>query len=260
MEVVVLDSAESAARFVANAVVRLVQRNPRAVLGLATGSSPALVYADLSARCQRGEVSFAGTLMFLLDEYIGLPVGHPQAYATVIDAELTGHLDVPAGAVHGLNPQAPDVEEECRRYERAIVTAGGIDLQILGIGRDGHIGFNEPGSSLGSRTRIKTLAHRTRQDNARFFDSDEEVPHHVLTQGLATISEARHLVLIATGQAKADAVAAAVEGPVSAFCPASVLQLHPHVTVVLDELAASKLRLRDYFRETYAAKPVWQDI
>jgi glucosamine-6-phosphate deaminase len=259
MEVVVLGSAEAAARFVADAVARLLLRNRHAVLGLATGSSPVLVYAELVARCQRGEVSFAGAQAFLLDEYVGLPDGHQQSYATVIEAALTGLVDLPSGAVHGLDPRAPDIEAECRRYERAITAAGGIDFQILGIGRDGHIGFNEPGSSLGSRTRIKTLAHRTRQDNARFFGA-EEVPRHVLTQGLATISEAKHIVLIALGAAKAGAVAAAVEGPVTAVCPASVLQLHPHVTVVLDEPAASALQLREYFQETYAAKPEWQDI
>ena len=260
MEVVILDSAEAGARFVADAVVGLLHRDPRAVLGLATGSSPLLVYAELVARCRRGEVSFAGAQAFLLDEYVGLPVGHRQAYGTVIEAELTGHVDLPPGAVHGLDPGAPDVEAECRRYEDTIRAAGGIDLQLLGIGRDGHIGFNEPGSSLGSRTRIKTLAHRTREDNARFFDVGEQVPRHVLTQGLATIRDARHLVLVAAGPHKADAVAAAVEGPVTAVCPASVLQLHPHVTVVLDGPAASRLRLRDYFQETYAAKPPWQDI
>ncbi len=131
-------------------------------------------------------------------------------------------------------------------------------MQLLGIGTDGHIGFNEPGSSLASRTRVKTLTQQTRDDNARFFDSVDEVPHHVLTQGLGTILDAGHLVLIATGAAKADAVAAAVEGPVSAFCPASVLQLHPHVTLVVDELAADQLKLADYYRFAAANKPDWQ--
>lgn len=260
MEVVILETAEIGARFVADAVVRVLRRDPRAVLGLATGSSPLLVYAELVSRCKQGEVSFAGATVFLLDEYVGLPVGHPQAYATVIDTVLTGQVDLPAGAVHGLDPTATDVPAECSHYEESIRSAGGIELQLLGIGRDGHLGFNEPGSSLGSRTRLKTLTHRTREDNARFFDAGGEVPRHVLTQGLATISEARHLVLLASGGSKADAVAAAVEGPVAAICPASVLQLHPHVTVVLDAPAASKLRLHDYFRETYAAKPAWQDI
>ena len=260
MEVVILEDPAAGSRFVADAIVRLLRRKPAAVLGLATGSSPVLVYADLVERCRRGEVSFAAARAFLLDEYVGLPAGHPQRYASVIATDLTAHLDLPGGAVHGLDGDAADIELECRGYEAAIAAAGGIDLQILGIGRDGHIGFNEPGSSLGSRTRLKTLTERTRHDNQRFFADADDVPRHVLTQGLATISSARHLVLLAAGAGKADAVAAAVEGPVSAFCPASVLQLHPHVTVVLDEPAASELRLRDYYRETFAAKPSWQEV
>lgn len=147
---------------------------------------------------------------------------------------------------------------EARRYEEAIRAAGGVDVQLLGIGTDGHIGFNEPGSSLSSRTRTKTLTPQTRADNARFFADDEDVPIHVLTQGLGTILEAGHLVMVATGAAKAAAVASAVEGPVSAFCPASVLQWHPHVTFVVDEAAAADLRLADYYRFTMRHKPDWQ--
>ena len=146
------------------------------------------------------------------------------------------------------------------RYEALIEAAGGIDVQLLGIGSDGHLAFNEPGSSLASRTRIKTLTAQTRKDNARFFGSAEEVPTHVLTQGLGTILRARHLLLIATGDGKADAVAAAVEGPVSASCPGSVLQLHPHVTVLLDPAAAARLQRLEYYREVYAAKPAWQGL
>jgi glucosamine-6-phosphate deaminase len=161
----------------------------------------------------------------------------------------------------GPDGTAEDVQAACAAYDRALAEAGGVDLQLLGIGTDGHIGFNEPCSSLASRTRIKTLTEQTRIDNARFFDGDiEQVPHHVITQGIGTILEARHLVLLATGEGKADAVAATVEGPVAAVCPASALQLHPHATVVVDEAAASKLKLADYFRHTYAGKPDWQGI
>jgi len=131
---------------------------------------------------------------------------------------------------------------------------------LLGIGSDGHIGFNEPGSSLGSRTRVKTLTATTRADNARFFDSPDDVPRHVVTQGLGTILDARHLLLIATGAAKAAPIAAAVEGPVSAFCPASVLQLHAHATIVVDEAAAARLELAEYYRDTYRNKPPWQPL
>ena len=149
----------------------------------------------------------------------------------------------------------------CAAYEKAIIDAGGVDLQILGIGTDGHVGFNEPGSSLASRTRLKTLTEQTRADNARFFAGDiNAVPHHCLTQGLGTIVQARHIVLIATGRAKADAVHQLVEGPVSAMWPATILQHHPHVTVLIDNSAASRLQLGDYFRSTYAAKPAWQGL
>ena len=153
-----------------------------------------------------------------------------------------------------------DLVAACRAYENAIAAAGGVDLQLLGVGADGHIAFNEPGSSLGSRTRLKTLTHQTREDNARFFGSVDDVPRHVLTQGVGTILEARHLVLVASGAGKAEPVAKVIEGPVTAMVPGSALQLHPHVTVVVDEAAASALALSDYYRETWAAKPPWQGL
>jgi glucosamine-6-phosphate deaminase len=154
--------------------------------------------------------------------------------------------------------RAGDIEAACTAYDDAILAAGGVDIQILGIGANGHIGFNEPTSSFGSRTRIKTLAPRTRADNARFFAAPGEVPTHCLTQGLGTILEARELVLVAQGEAKAAAVAAAVEGPLTSMCPGSALQLHPRASVVVDEAAGSRLRLADYYRHTYALKPPWQ--
>jgi len=228
---------------------------PGAVLGLATGSSPVPVYAELLRRQASGELSFDGVRGFTLDEYIGLPRSHPQSYHSVIRRELT---DAAGLVVDGPDGEADDIQAEAARYEAAIAAAGGIDVQLLGIGTDGHIGFNEPGSSLASRTRVKTLTPQTRSDNARFFASIDEVPVHVLTQGLGTILEARHLVMIATGTGKAEAVAAAVEGPVSASCPASVLQLHPHVTFVVDEPAAAELAHTDYYRFAAAHKPPWQ--
>jgi glucosamine-6-phosphate deaminase len=248
------------AELAASAVVRLVSGKPDAVLGLATGSSPLGVYAELIRRCEAGEVSFARARGFLLDEYVGLPADHPQAYRSVIRHELGERVDFAPGAVTGPDGTADDIAAACSSYEEMIRAAGGVDLQLLGIGTDGHIGFNEPGSSLASRTRIKTLTEQTRADNARFFASPDDVPRHVVTQGLGTISDARHLVLLATGQAKADAVCAMVEGPVSALCPASVLQLHPHASVLVDEAAASRLRLAGYYRETYAGKPAWQGL
>ena len=162
--------------------------------------------------------------------------------------------------MHSPDGGAADIPAACEAYERAIAAAGGVDLQLLGVGTDGHIGFNEPGSSLASRTRLKTLTAQTRRDNARFFGGEDEVPHHVVTQGIGTILAARHLVLVAMGAAKAEPVAAAVEGPVTAFVPASALQLHPHVSVVVDEAAAAGLRLAGYYRESFAGKPPWQGL
>ncbi len=244
----------------ADAVETLVQRRPDAVLGLATGSSPLGVYDELASRCATGNLSLRRARAFLLDEYVGLPPEHPCAYRQVIEQELVRRVDIDPAAVLGPHGGREDLGAACQDYEHAIREAGGIDVQLLGIGTDGHIAFNEPGSSLGSRTRIKTLTARTRQDNSRFFPSLGQVPRHVLTQGLATIGEARHLVLLATGLAKADAVAAAVEGPVSARCPASVLQLHPHATILLDEPAASRLELASYYRECFEGKPSWQGL
>lgn len=223
-------------------------------LGLATGSSPEPAYADLVRRHHEEGLSFDRCRGFLLDEYVGIPADHPQSYARVIHRALSGLVGL---RVTGPDGTASDLREEGVAYERTIREVGGIDVQLLGVGRDGHLGFNEPGSSLTSRTRVKTLTEQTRVDNARFFD-DREVPHHVLTQGLGTILDARHLVLVATGAAKAEAVAAAVEGPLTASCPASVLQWHPHVTVVLDEAAAVGLLRAGYYRATHANKPEWQ--
>jgi glucosamine-6-phosphate deaminase len=230
------------------------------VLGLATGSSPLGVYQLLAERHRAGEVSFSAASGFLLDEYVGLPAEHPQRYRSVIGDVFEQYVDFAPGAVRGPDGNAVDLPGACARYEAAIEAAGGVDVQLLGIGTDGHIAFNEPTSSLSSRTRVKTLTEQTRADNARFFDSPEDVPRHVLTQGLGTISDARHVILIATGAGKAAAVQAMVEGPVSAHCPASVLQLHRHATILLDDAAASSLSLRDYYRETYAHKPSWQGL
>jgi glucosamine-6-phosphate deaminase len=257
---VIVAGPEDAGAVVAEAVCELVARRPSAVLGLATGSSPLPAYRELARRAAEGRVSLARATAFLLDEYVGLPRGHPQSYRAVIERDLSGSIDIPPDAVHGPDGGAADLAAECEAYEAAISAAGGIDLQILGIGVDGHIGFNEPISSLGSRTRLKTLTAQTRRDNARFFASLDEVPRHVITQGIGTILEARHLVLIATGASKADAVAQAVEGPLTAMVPASALQLHPHATVVVDEAAAARLALADYYRETLAAKPPWQPL
>ena len=257
-EVVIVADREAAGRLVAEEIARLVRANPQTVLGLATGSTPLPVYQALRDTLQGIDVSQVRG--FALDEYVGIDPAHHESYRSVISREVVeplgltpGNINVPSGAVDGIEHAGAD-------YEELIVAAGGIDLQILGIGTDGHIGFNEPGSSFSSRTRVKTLTEQTRSDNARFFDSKDEVPMHCITQGLGTILRARHLVLLAFGEGKADAVAAAVEGPLSASMPASAIQMHEHATVIVDEAAASKLTRADYYTYTYANKPAWQGI
>lgn len=257
---VVIGPVQELASLAADAVELALGRRPDPVIGLATGSSPLAVYDELARRHTQG-LSFAHVRAFLLDEYVGLAPGHPQAYRTVIQRDVVDRLDIPDRAVLGPDGAAADLPAASAAYEDAIAAAGGVDVQILGVGTDGHIAFNEPGSSLASRTRVKTLTEQTRRDNARFFDGDvEAVPRHVLTQGLGTILQARHLVLVASGRGKAEAVHQLVEGPVSAMWPGSVLQLHPHVSVLVDEAAAGRLQLADYYRETWRAKPAWQRL
>ena len=243
-EVVILDSREAAGELGAEFVARLVARKPDAVLGLATGSTPLPLWHALAARA----LDLSRVRGFALDEYIGLPPGHPESYRAVITREVVEPLGLTPSLVHVPGDDGGPVEGAGERYEAAIAAAGGVDLQVLGIGRTGHIGFNEPGSSLASATRVKTLTEQTRIDNGRFFDSLDEVPRHCLTQGLGTILRARHLLLFAFGEAKAGAIAGAVEGPVSSSLPGSAIQLHPLVTVIVDEAAASQLEHADYYR------------
>ncbi|MCP2030101.1 glucosamine-6-phosphate deaminase [Okibacterium sp. HSC-33S16] len=257
-EVVIVENSRAAGELVAGAILALVASKKDAVLGLATGSTPLPVYEALATRA--AEADFSQVSGFALDEYVGLPASHPESYRSVITREVVEPVGLDPQRVHVPNGATETIETAGADYERALEAAGGVDLQILGIGTDGHIGFNEPGSSFASLTRVKTLTERTRADNARFFDSPDDVPMHCITQGLGTILRARHLVLLAFGEGKADAVAAALEGPLAAILPGSAIQLHPHATVVLDEAAASKLRLADYYRYTYNNKPTWQGI
>ncbi len=250
MEVLLLPDERAIGAHAADAIETLVRRRPEAVLGLATGSSPLSAYRELVARHRAGHgPSYAHVRTFNLDEYVGLPVGHPQSYRTTIARELTDALGIEPEMVHGPDAEPDGLSTAGARYERALAAAGGVDLQLLGIGSDGHIAFNEPGSSLASRTRLTLLTEQTRRDNARFFGAVDDVPRHALTQGLGTILDARQIVLMAIGEAKAAAVATAVEGPVTASCPASVLQHHPNVSVLLDEAAASRLERVTYYRE-----------
>ncbi|MDR2374238.1 MAG: glucosamine-6-phosphate deaminase [Bifidobacteriaceae bacterium] len=261
MEVVILESKQEIAALAGDVIEELLAGKPNAVLGLATGSSPLALYDELVERHRAGRVSFARARAFMLDEYVGLAPDHPQRYRNVIEAEIASRVDFAPGAVSGPDGNAADLMAACRAYDEAIRGAGGIDVQILGVGADGHVAFNEPGSSLSSRTRPKTLTRQTVADNARFFGGDESaVPRHVVTQGLGTIMEARHLVLMALGRSKAEAVHQMVEGAVCALWPASVLQFHPHATVLLDAEAASRLQLATYYRQVYAGKPAWQGL
>lgn len=257
MEIVILDSAAAVGAHAGSRIAALVERTPDAVLGLATGSSPLGVYADLATRAAAG-VDFSRVRGFALDEYVGIPLEHPESYASVIHRDVIEPLGLDPARVRVPDGRAADLRRACDDYEAAIVAAGGVDLQILGIGVNGHIGFNEPTSSLASRTRIKTLAPETREANARFFADPDDVPTHCVTQGLGTIMDAREIVLVAQGAAKAAAIAAIVEGPVSSMWPGSILQHHPRVHVVLDEAAAGDLRLSDYYRYTFDFKPSWQ--
>lgn len=251
MRVLILPDRGAATARAADLIGEALARQPESVLGLATGGTMEPLYAEFAARHRRGEVSFARTRSFNLDEYVGLAPGHPQSYHRYMREHLFGRVDFAHGATRLPDGSAPDPHAEAEAYEAAIAVAGGIDLQLLGLGRNGHIGFNEPTSSLNSRTRVKTLAESTRRANARFFGAGEEPPRYAITMGLATILDAHEALLLAVGAEKAEAVRATVEGPVSAFTPGSVLQLHRRVTVVLDREAAGELRLRDYYHEVH---------
>ena len=259
MEVIICPDGAEVARLGAGYIARArLECGPEIVLGVATGSSPLAMYQELTRMVRSGELDLSRASAFALDEYVGLAPGHPQSYAEVIRRTVTEPLGLDSERVHVPDGSASDVEGAARDYEASIARAGGIDVQILGIGSNGHIGFNEPTSSLTSRTRIKTLTERTRRDNARFFSGTDEVPTHCLTQGLGTIMDAGRLLLLAQGEHKAAAVAAAVEGPITAMVPGSILQFHRFATVIVDEAAASELRLADYYRFTFERKPEWQ--
>ena len=257
-EVVIVPDAATAGGLAADEIARLIRRDPGAVLGLATGSTPLAVYDALRSRLVGADV--ARVRGFALDEYVGLAPAHPQSYRSVITREVVEPLGLDPARVRIPDGSLEGIEHAGEDYERALVDAGGVDLQLLGIGTDGHIGFNEPGSSFASLTRVKTLTMQTREDNARFFDSVDDVPRQCITQGLGTILRARHLVLLAFGEGKAEAVAGAVEGPLTASLPGSAIQLHPHATVIVDDAAASALRFAEYYRYTFAHKPDWQGL
>ena len=256
MEIIIQPTAAEANRVAARLFAEVIRRKAGAVLGMATGGTPLELYRELVAL----KLDWRKVTTFNLDEYVGIPPDHAQSYHHFMWENLFRHVNIAKANAHIPDGLAKDIPKFCAKYERQIRAACGLDLQLLGIGTDGHIGLNEPTSSLASRTRIKTLTPQTRRDNARFFGSESAVPHHCITMGIGTILEARHCVLLAFGKNKARAIAEAVEGPVMAMNPASALQLHPKVTVFLDAASAAKLKLQDYYRWIYDHKPDWQKI
>ncbi|HET6409569.1 MAG TPA: glucosamine-6-phosphate deaminase [Chthoniobacteraceae bacterium] len=258
MEIVIQPTPEAASIIGANIIANLVHDRPDCVLGLATGGTPLAMYRELVRMHREEGLDFSKVTTFNLDEYVGLDPKHPQSYHAFMWENLFGHINISPDRVHIPDGLASDIPEFCREYEESIRRAGGIDLQVLGIGTEGHIGFNEKSSSLASRTRIKTLTPQTRRDNARYFGDADDVPMHVITMGVGSIMDARQVLMLAFGEAKAQAIADAVEGSISAMNPASMLQMHPVAKALLDEPAASKLSLTEYYRWVYDHKPQWQ--
>jgi len=261
MEIIICPTEARVGEIGAAKVAQLARRvGPAVVLGVATGSSPLATYEGLARLVASRDLDLGQASAFALDEYVGLPIDHPLSYHDTIHRTVTVPLGLDPARVHVPDGDPTRLSTAGERYEAAIAAAGGVDVQILGVGTNGHVGFNEPSSSLSSRTRVKTLTAGTRADNARFFDSPDEVPHHCVTQGLGTILDARAVVLVATGAHKAAAIAAIVEGPVTAMWPGSVLQMHQHATIVVDEAAAAGLKLADYYKQIYAELPDWQRL
>lgn len=249
MQVIIKANYDEMSREGAQIVKSRLLKKPNLVLGLATGTTPLGLYRELIRMHREEGLSFSHVVTFNLDEYLGLPPEHEQSYNFFMMENLFKHIDINPKNIHIPDGRTKpvDVEEYCEWYESRIRKVGGIDLQVLGIGRDGHIGFNEPGSSLGSRTRVKTLTEETIQDNSRFFNKPSEVPVYSITMGVGTIMEAKEIMLLASGKNKASAIATAIEGGVTAQVTASVLQLHRRVIVILDEDAASLLKRKDYY-------------
>jgi len=254
MRVIVEPTKEGVSRRAAQFVASLVRKRPNCVLGLATGGTPLGMYAELIRMHREEGLDFSRVVTFNLDEYVGLAATHPQSYRYFMQQNLFDHINIDPRDTHVPDGRALDFEAYCEQYERLISDEGGIDLQVLGIGSDGHIAFNEPGSSLGSRTRLKSLTEETVRDNARFFGSEEAVPRLAITMGVGTILESRQCLLLAAGAHKAKAIRETIEGPITAQITASALQLHRDVIAILDEEAARLLERRDYYLEVEKAQ------
>ena len=252
MRLIIEKDYDALSKWAADYVIKRINEfNPtpehRFVLGLPTGSSPIGMYKELVKACKEGRVSFKNVVTFNMDEYCGLPESHPESYHSFMANNLFNHIDCPKENIHILNGNAENLDEECARYEELIRQAGGVDLFLGGIGPDGHIAFNEPCSSLSSRTRIKTLTSDTIIANSRFFDNDvNKVPKNALTVGVGTVLDAREVLILVNGHNKARALQAAVEGPVTQMWTISALQLHKHGIIVCDEAATDELKVGTY--------------
>lgn len=255
MEVIIKENYEEMSKEAAEIIRDAIHLKPNLVLGLATGSTPIGTYKELIRMYEAGELDFSKVVTFNLDEYVGLPPTHDQSYHYFMHENLFNHININPANVHVPSGVVGDFSSYCQWYEDEIAKAGGVDVQVLGIGSDGHIGFNEPGSSLASRTRIVTLTEETIRDNSRFFESMDDVPKFAITMGVGTILEAGLCLLLANGEKKADPVAALVEGPITSQVTASALQMHPNAIVIIDEDAASELKRVDYYKWTYENKP-----
>jgi len=255
MQVIIKDTYEEISREAAEIIRDAIHLKPNLVLGLATGSTPIGTYKELIRMYEAGALDFSKVITFNLDEYVGLPTTHDQSYYYFMHENLFNHININPTNVHVPSGVVKDFSRYCQWYEEEIKRAGGVDVQVLGIGSDGHIGFNEPGSSLASRTRIVTLTEETIRDNSRFFEKESDVPRFAITMGVGTIMEARHCLLLANGAKKAEPVAALVEGPITSQVTASALQMHPRATVIVDSAAASKLKRINYYKWTYANRP-----
>ena len=260
MEIIIKATAEAVHEEAAQILAAQSRRKPDSVLGLATGSTPVGVYALLASHHGKEKLDFARVRTFNLDEYVGLAPDNPCSYREFMRQHLFSKVNLQPGNIFFPDGSAKDVPAHCTEYEEQIRQVGGIDVQLLGIGTEGHVGFNEPSSSLASRTRIKTLTPKTVADNAKFFGGADKVPRHVITMGVGTIMDARECLLLAIGATKADAVARMAEGPITADLPASVLQMHPRCRLIVDEAAAARLKRSDYYRWVYDNKPEWQRV
>jgi len=258
MEIIIQPDSSQASQVAARIVGRLVKEKPHAVLGFATGNTPLQLYKNLGRMHREEGLDFSGVTAFNLDEYVGVPPAHPSSFHSYMWAHLFSQINISRERVFIPDGLSPDIPAVCRNYEQSIRSAGGIDIQILGIGTNGHLGFNEPSSSFYSRTRIKTLTEETRLNSAAAFGGHDNVPLHVITMGLGTILESRTSLLMAFGRKKAKAIAMTVEGPLTSMVPGTVLQLHPRAILIIDKDAASELKMADYYTWVYEHKPEWQ--